>query len=181
MEKTRPASAAIAKSPRSTMHGLEVDVEQDTPVQDNSLREKTLVQPRKHIDQDLNPDSTLPKTPLRLFRSSLSLPSSSNGKRLRLLGITSCSLLSRDGQGQSEFPAEMHNKNSSPSSKRIKTLSPNSKRISPHIGNSAGLQEADPAIDTVVSLPHASTLRLRLIVDVKIVGVLRFSMNLKMV
>lgn len=97
-------------------------------------------------DEDQSSEFTLPKTPLRHFRPSIPLPTSSKGKPPRSLGAmgSSSCLQPIDGPGRSTFlrcqsKIEKHIQdeiptvlqNGSPPSSGIKTLSPNGKRISP--------------------------------------------------
>ncbi|KAL8171161.1 hypothetical protein V2J09_022965 [Rumex salicifolius] len=136
----------FGKKDGSTFIGMDLEVEDDPAANENIIGERSLVQSGNHIDEDLNHESRLPNTPLPLFRSSLPLPSSSMGKPPRFLGVTSSSLLNRDGPGRSTFlrTQNKHSQdttsvdeltsllhNTSPSDNSIKTLSPNSKRISP--------------------------------------------------
>ncbi|KAL8162728.1 LOW QUALITY PROTEIN: hypothetical protein V2J09_014217 [Rumex salicifolius] len=158
----------------STGTEIELDAEEDNTSGDN-----TLVQHEIQNDEELNPVPVLPKTPLRLFRSSMPIPSASKGKPSR---FSSCSLLSDNGIGRSTFLRAQHKtdkhhlhssasseefpsvlQNTSPNS-NVKTLSPNSKRITPpnhdNLGQSPGMRSSRKLIlQSIPSFPSLTPRR----------------------
>ncbi|KAJ8426323.1 hypothetical protein Cgig2_009359 [Carnegiea gigantea] len=133
-------------------------------------------------DEDQSSEFTLPKTPLRIFRPSVPLSTSSKGKPPRSLAAIrpSAGLHPIDGPGRSTF-LRSHSKiekhfrggsadeiptvlqNGSPPSSSIKTLSPNGKRVSPpHHSNgpSPGLRSSRKLIlQSIPSFPSLTPRR----------------------
>lgn len=135
--------------------GAEVEQEEETEACENSAVDKALQKSEIQNNEEQNPASALPTTPLRLSRSLVQLPFSSNGKPPRSSFLTvgsSSGLYSSQKLGkpnilrslpkfekhfqttpEDEMP-EILRGNCSPST-GIKSASPNSKRVSPPHSN----------------------------------------------
>ncbi|CAK7327104.1 unnamed protein product [Dovyalis caffra] len=151
---------AFGRKDGSASMEMEDEPEDETEASEKSGVDKLLQKSEIQNNDEQNPNSALPTTPLRFCRSLVQLPFSSKGKPPRsFLGVGSSSGLytgQRYGKPnilrpQSKFEKQFQNvpdddipeilrENHSPNS-GIKTSSPNSKRVSPpqsKIGSSPG-------------------------------------------